>query len=79
MAGQRSETELHDAQKATVLTKMWKEWNDEGNEYTITIMPEYVIDDKNSDTDIVKALDGFEITVSGTGKVTSWKSIPAAN
>ena len=51
----------------------------EGNEYTITIMPEYVIDDKNSDADVVKALDGFEITVSGTGKVTSWKSIPAAN
>jgi hypothetical protein len=51
----------------------------EGNEYTITIMPEYVIDDKNSDADVVKALDGFEITVSGTGEVTSWKSIPAAN
>ena len=35
MAGQRSETELQDAEKATVLTKMWKEWNEEGNEYTI--------------------------------------------
>lgn len=35
MAGQRSETELQDARKATVLTKMWKEWNDEGTEYTI--------------------------------------------
>lgn len=35
MAGDRSDTEIEDAKKCTVLTKLWKEWNDEGTEYTV--------------------------------------------
>lgn len=35
MAGERSEEEPAESQKATVLTKFWKEWNREGTQYTI--------------------------------------------
>lgn len=35
MAGDRSADELEEADKAVVITKLWKEWNDEGTAYTI--------------------------------------------
>lgn len=35
MAGQRGEDEPLESRKATVLTKMWKEWNEDGSGYTI--------------------------------------------
>lgn len=34
-AGDRSEKEAENAQKAVVITKLWKEWNDDGSDYTI--------------------------------------------
>ncbi len=35
MAGQRGEDEPLESRKATVLTKMWKEWDEDGSGYTI--------------------------------------------
>ena len=34
-AGERGENELSDTKRVTVLTKFWKEWNDEGTDYKI--------------------------------------------
>lgn len=34
-SGERSETEADNAQKAVLLTKLWKEWKDDGTGYTI--------------------------------------------
>lgn len=34
-AGDRSEKEADNAQKAVVITKLWKEWSDDGSDYTI--------------------------------------------
>lgn len=35
MAGEMAEKEQEEADKAVVITKMWKEWNDEGTSFTI--------------------------------------------
>lgn len=35
MAGDRADEEPADAAKATVITKLWKEWNEEGTDYTV--------------------------------------------
>ena len=34
-AGERGENELSDSKRVTVLTKFWKEWNEDGTEYKI--------------------------------------------
>lgn len=34
-AGERSEQEADDARKAVVITKLWKEWNEDGSDYTV--------------------------------------------
>lgn len=43
--------------------------------YTIKIMPEYVTANKVTGGEVTTALTGYEITVSGTGEVTAWKTI----
>ena len=43
--------------------------------YTIKIMPEYVTANKVTGGEVTTALTGYEITVSGTGEVTAWKTV----